>query len=486
MLAATLQACVYGTVNDAGTGSAISAANVRVMSGTCSGAGCTGSPVTEVTDSSGIYIFDAYGNQKGEANVKIILPASGEEAIRLSVQKAGYTSRTVYHRPQYEEVTSDGTTYLVSDVVPVYLCLIGSLDSDGDSICNDAEARYGTSPTNSDTDGDSISDAAELFGSGGVDLRSFGANPLKKDFFIEADYYAGLGPATQAIDMVVAAFANAPVSNPDGTTGIALHIDVNQQIAAADADSNLSPVWTDFDVIKNKYFAARRAPFFHYALFAHQYDGGSSSGISRGIPGHDFVVSLGTWSTPGGTVLQQAGTLMHEFGHNIGLRHGGHENENFKPNYLSIMSYNYQVVGLTIDGVGGQVDYSRLRIGSVNEGSLNEITAFAPLAPTTEADLNRYRVRKCDLLMTGTASANLDFNSNGVISSPVATSLNCDADAIDVFAASQNDWTALVYDGAGTIGDGLLGMREIKGLQNFTREDLVEPCMTEFEHKSHR
>jgi hypothetical protein len=481
-VALALQGCVYGVVNDANTGSAISAANVRVISGTCSGTGCTGSPITEPTNASGLFVFDAYGDQNGAANVKLIAPASGEEAIRLSVQKTGYISRTVYHRPRYQEVTNNDKSYLVSAVTTVYLCPLGSVDSDGDSICDAAEARYSTNPNNSDTDGDNISDAAELFGSDGVDLAYFGANPRKKDLFIEADYYPGLQPAAAGIDTVVASFANAPVSNPDGTAGIALHVDLNQQIAVADADSDLSPVWTDFDVIKAKYFPARRTKFFHYALFANQYDGGGSSGISRGIPAHDFVVTLGTWSTPGGTVLQQSGTLMHEFGHNIGLRHGGNENENYKPNYLSIMSYNYQLNGLTFDGAGGRLDYSRLRIASVSESSLNEFNAFTPLAGTTEADLAHYGVRKCGALMTGNASNNLDFNGNGVLQAAVATSLNCDGDTTDVAIASQNDWAALIFDGAGTIGDALLGIgRDIMGLRNFTPPEMVEQCITEFQ-----
>lgn len=480
-VALALQGCVYGVVNDANTGSGVSAVNVRVISGNCSGSGCA-APVMETTGSGGLYVFDAYGDTNGASNVKIISPVSGQEAIRLSVQKAGYISRTVYHRPLYSEATTETKTYLISQVGQVFLCPTGSPDADGDSICNAAEARYETDPNNSDTDGDSISDAAELFGSGGVDLRYWGADPRKKDVFIEADYYPGLKPADAAINTVVTGFANAPVSNPNGTTGIALHIDLNQQIAAADADSNLSPAWTDFDVIKAKYFATRRAPFFHYAVFANQYDGGSSSGLSRGIPAHDFMVTLGNWSTPGGTTQQQAGTLMHEFGHNLGLRHGGNENENYKPNYLSIMSYNYQLNGLTFDGVGGHMDYSRLRIASVNESSLNEGAAFAPLLGTTEADLAHYRVRKCGALLNGTASSNLDFNGNGVIQGAVAATLNCDADTADISNASQNDWTAVVFDGAGSIGDSLLGAgREIMGLRNFTPEEFVEPCMTEFQ-----
>src|ERR1044071_8903006 len=176
-MALALQGCVYGVVNDANTGSAISAANVRVISGSCSGAGCGAAPVTEVTTDAGLYVFDAYGDRNGAANVKLISPASGQEAIRLSVQKPGYVSRTVYHRPKYQEVMNEGKNYLISAVTAVYLCPLGSIDSDADTICDAAEARYQTNPNSSDTDGDNLSDAAELFGAEGVDLAYFGADP---------------------------------------------------------------------------------------------------------------------------------------------------------------------------------------------------------------------------------------------------------------------------------------------------------------------
>ena len=67
-----------------------------------------------------------------------------------------------------------------------------------------------------------------------------GANPMRKDLFIEVDCLVSDGnndgdlndpvdhshcPREAAIRDVVQAFANAPVGNPDGTTGIQLHID---------------------------------------------------------------------------------------------------------------------------------------------------------------------------------------------------------------------------------------------------------------------
>ncbi|RYZ43021.1 MAG: hypothetical protein EOO71_05485 [Myxococcaceae bacterium] len=484
-----LNGCVYGYVYDAGSGSAIQGATVTVLSGVCSGNGCGTSPTYRQTESSGLYVFDAYGNHNGDTQIQLLTVASGQEALRLYYTRPGYRSVSVYHKPKYEEVTQDGATYQISGVQPVYLCLTTAIDSDGDGVCDEAEARYGTNPYLTDTDGDRISDNAELFGYNGVDLRYYGADPKKKDVFVEMDYYPGLKPTQNALDRVTAAFAAAPVTNPNGTTGVALHLVADQQIAAADVDTDLNPVWTDFDVIKAKYFNARRAPFFHYLLVADHYNAGGSSGISRGIPAHDFIVTLGNWGTPGGTEQQQAGTLMHELGHNIGLRHGGNDDTNYKANYLSLMSYHYQLGGLRVDGTDGVLDYSRVRVAGTYESSVNEVYAFAPVSPTTEADLAHYGVRISNVFVAGNASANLDFNNNGAIANAyIARDLNFDGDTLDYIPAAQNDWTSLVFDGAGSIGDGWLGSTQ--GLSRseafFVVPEKTESCITESQTRGGR
>jgi len=359
-------------------------------------------------------------------------------------------------------------------------CLPESPDTDQDGICDGVEAILGTHPDSSDTDGDRLSDYAEAYGLDGVDLPSLGANPRRKDLFVEVDYYPGFLPAQTTLDRVISAFTTAPVSNPDGSTGVSLHLMVDEQVSAADADQDLDPVWTEFDLIKAKYFEASRAPFFHYMLLANQHSGGTASGISRGIPGHDFVVTLGF--AGGGTELQLAGTLMHELGHNIGLRHGGNDNANFKPNYLSIMNNEYHFHGFTMGGVPNVLDYSRVRIASFNEATINEVAAFTPVAPTTEADLALIGgLRFNNRLVIGNASANLSFNANFVIeATSYALDLNHNGAKNNVFPASQNDWHALVYDGAGEIGDSQLGT-----LRSLSREsaflvapDKMEPCLT--------
>ncbi len=112
----------------------------------------------------------------------------------------------------------------------------------------------------------------------------------------------------------------------------------------------------------SQYVDPRRRAFFRYGLLASSQnsDGSSgSSGISE-LPGNKVLVTLkgflaNNLSAAGETmrVNFQAATLMHEFGHSLGLRHGGDELAvNYKPNYLSIMNYLYQLSGVPTDGTG--------------------------------------------------------------------------------------------------------------------------------------
>jgi len=282
-----------------------------------------------------------------------------------------------------------------------------------------------------DTDRDALLDGWETDGidfdnDGNVDLDlpAMGADPRFKDIFVEIDYMvlpdeAGVTghthePSASALQIMIDAFKNAPVSNPDkedGTPnddGIRVHIDagsgtiMNPVTNATWGTRSKSDVlshqdnlgtctgstynWTAFDGIKGLRenpgkFDVQRGDVFHYVIFGHSLcpEKTTTSGISRGIPGSDALVTLGGWDGDVGSVNQQAGTLMHELGHNFALKHGGDDHANYEPNYLSVMNYSFQTKGLRISGSDGTFDYSRFDFDVLDEdGNLDETTGITP------------------------------------------------------------------------------------------------------------
>jgi hypothetical protein len=176
-------------------------------------------------------------------------------------------------------------------------------------------------------------------------------------------------------------------------------------------------------------------------LFANHYNGGTSSGISRGIPGSDFIVSLGGITDLG----WQAGTFLHELGHNLGLHHGGPDDTNNKPNFISIMNYEFQASGIYKDN-SYQFLYSDITCNSLNEAALNENTGVVCATGSST-----YWTRICS---AGNAwdqvNTNFDFNQNGALQASVSANLNCDG-TIGTLAGGNNEYSALIFNG-GSIG----------------------------------
>ncbi len=259
-----------------------------------------------------------------------------------------------------------------------------------------------------DRDGDALPDIwegagidADCDGTPDIDLASLGADPLRKTLLVEIDYMEDHEPMQAALDAVVDAFAAAPVSNPDGSMGIDLIPIVDDQMPHIDDITT----WDGYDDLKADWFgtdAERSAPnatallaakdlAFRYALYAHGYDGGGSSGRAKG--GGDFLVTLGngSWGVDPisghtvGTLEEQAGTFMHELGHTLSLGHGGTDGVNCKPNYLSVMSYNFQTSWLDdLDAGTTVLDYSRSALDPLDESALDESAGIGDGSLQTE------------------------------------------------------------------------------------------------------
>jgi uncharacterized repeat protein (TIGR01451 family) len=304
-------------------------------------------------------------------------------------------------------------------------------DADGDGLLDGWETK------GLDMDGNGTID---------VNLPAMGANPLHKDLFLELDWEAGQQASRQDILAMKAAFAASPFTNPDGVNGVTFHADTGSLvdpnaregqpantcndgvdngggggIDGADpqckyldasvedpgptncndgsdndgdglADANDPDCLVGDNLgggtaiptvgacgIDSAFYTSKGANFdnnnrrwvFRYAISAAQKAGCTPSGGQGEIGGNDFI-----------EFNHDGGTILHELGHNLNLHHGGQEDHNCKPNYVSGMNYDNQF-GIQRAGGGRIIDYSPARI------ALNGTSrAVAPLPQLKEDALN--------------------------------------------------------------------------------------------------
>lgn len=100
------------------------------------------------------------------------------------------------------------------------------------------------------------------------------------------------------------------------------------------------------------------------------------------------MVTLGTWFPVGGTTDQKKGTLLHEFGHSLGLLHGGGQLYNYKPNYYSVMNYSWQFPRPWHTPGSWPFDYSRFALPDLDESNLSESAGLGALWPIPPASFS--------------------------------------------------------------------------------------------------
>lgn len=310
-----------------------------------------------------------------------------------------------------------------------------------------------------DSDADGLADGWEGPGNGvdydmdgQIDQMLADADPQRKDVYLEADVVEQNIAPTEAdtrarlarvAGAVANAFANAPasVANPNGATGVALHINPGafdfSYIPLSELPANRAvELWSGFDQLRDTHFGpgtadpvlfAARQMVYRYAIFADaSSQGGRVEDKSRGVSetgvlstahslggfgpvysdeiflgGNELLVTMppNTYQeTVGGSSVVHdddlAGALMHELGHTLGLQHGGTDGMNFKPNYYSVMNYAWTVpdflyhIGDTDTSYANSwtLDYSRVALPPLDRRSLLEgrtviSPASTPAAP---------------------------------------------------------------------------------------------------------
>jgi hypothetical protein len=306
-----------------------------------------------------------------------------------------------------------------------------------------------------------------------------GADPNRPDIFVQIDW---MRDATRS--QMLSKVALQQVADAFNAHGITLHIDegpnsvnfpasLSRGHAIAFQDTlgtgvGASYNWTAFQTVKDANFTpSGRTPIFHYVIAANTIPS-CSSGMSRSTDasgGSDLIVSLGTTAVcPGFTNsnTQQAGSFMHELGHNLGLQHGGGDGTNYKPNYLSVMNYAFQLDGVIKAGNPATIDYSGFgptNVPTLNEsGQLNEAAGLGPGATDPSGQhygTRHWCVTQGVFVSVTDATQNVDWDcsvaNNGPDSEPAVTAdVNGDGNTTDTLAPF-NDWVNLKFKG-GAIG----------------------------------
>ena len=361
----------------------------------------------------------------------------------------------------------------------------------------------------SDTDGDGFPSSWET-AAGGVDtdndgqpdykLSDFGATPDVPDVFVQVNW-------TQTKHCTLFFFCSTTYRRPslaalrDVQTafkahGVRLHIDAGPD-SLMNPDNNAT--WGQASRVANTGISApetlpgdrdgvfdwtaaydglrstamtdgRRARIFHEALYVGRFDADGHSGVSRGataqiFPGRDFLIAYGApvFGTDGPTRLEEAGTFMHELGHQLGLSHGGAPEDgtlNWKPNYPSVMNYWWQFSGVPKNSNTALLDYSEGTLNQITESALDERAGLEPDTAANDIGTSwscpNGTPHSQDGSIVSPSARDVDWNCDNVISTaPVRTNvtniLRNDTTDMDTLR-DHDDWHNLIFDGGGTLG----------------------------------
>ncbi|PTT78570.1 hypothetical protein DBR42_23310 [Pelomonas sp. HMWF004] len=338
--------------------------------------------VVNAVTAQGVVYLDAAGrfaHWQDSGFVELVKGGATQDAVRFGTSSAATSSECGWADANVAALPSSP-----NDFGRALVRRVGTMDRRSNSAADWSMAAFTTpgGPNDvpadaADADNDGIPDTAEVPGGhyAGLDLYAMGARAGRPDIFVQIDHMApgtgewagweaGWTPQRRALEIVTAAFARR---------GYAIHFDVGNALGdAAGTGYNLGAgsqvpfsecIYFDATrpasgcsyAFQHKVLTmpANRRNVFHYVLLAVNHSEGANGQAELG--GNDVVLTQGFqlrgWSNSTYLGNIQGLGLMHELGHNLGLRHGGFEDRNYKPNYYSIMNYLYQG-GLAVNPKG--------------------------------------------------------------------------------------------------------------------------------------
>ena len=284
----------------------------------------------------------------------------------------------------------DGVPVALQDIVPgdFDFITVKSVSADGMQILSDDYFINLDPSSDADADGDGLRDYWETTGipylsiTGGLEHYVLeNADPLHKTLYVEIDHMDNLTIDPGAVDDIEFAFEIAPVPNPDGFEGIDLFIEVdegdipgevttptpNNNFPASAKTIKLTNFGTKTERMDPNVILLLQAKRKAYRYGIAYAEASTDIGGLGELEGDDFVVFIKDYDPE-----DQAAVIMHELGHNLGLRHGGIDSINGKPNYPSIMNYvlSYEE---SWNETFWRLDYSRAQLQLINESDLSEL-----------------------------------------------------------------------------------------------------------------
>ena len=163
-------------------------------------------------------------------------------------------------------------------------------DTDSDQFPDVRELRVGTDPTDPDTDGDNLKDSWEIRDQapGGAALPNVSVSRM--DLYVQINYAKGATPIRrQTLDRIESQWAEMPVENPDGSSGISIHFRNGNFTDEHFVYEGGDP--TQFEPESAAFLGDRRG-VYHHALVVYFHTSLTSRGTlaGKGEIGGDFVI----------------------------------------------------------------------------------------------------------------------------------------------------------------------------------------------------